>query len=148
MGTFITIAVVLAVNAALGVLLYRHLSRMVAVGLENAKKTVLDEVLKHVNTSSEALVAEVQGIVNAMAKDAEEKMEELASQQSEAIRKVIAGQDAVNKDYKTNIEGLLKVVGYHSNILKFETDGFTGGEMIAMQQHELSDADNPVAKRV
>jgi len=95
--------------------------------------------------SSESLIAEVQGIVDKLAQDTDDKFEEFAQQQKKAITAFLEGQTRVNKEYKAWIEDLIRKVEFHGKILKFDTDSLTGASIVAMQEHELSDKSNPVS---
>jgi hypothetical protein len=108
LGTIIALIVFLAVSVAVSVLLSRY-----------ARKSLL---------------LEVQGVLNTMSQDIEGKLETLAELQSNAIKKVLEGQTAVNKDHKSKIEELARLTGAHNEILKFDTGVFTGAPMPGVEK--------------
>jgi len=146
MLTIIASAVVLAAVAAGDYILWRYMRRTITARLDAAKAEILDEALKRGKASAETLVAEVQGILDAAAKDTEGLLEESAQQQSKAIAAVIAGQSSVNKDHKARIEELLELTSLHSKILRFDMADVAGGaSTAAMQKRPPSDKSNPAA---
>ena len=145
MGTIITLIIFSVAIIAGDVLLWRYMQRAIGAQIDDAAKAINAAQILSWKGSYDAMISEVQGIVDKIAQDTDDKFEEFAQQQNKAITAFLEGQTKVNKDYKARIEELIRKVEFHGKILKFDTDSLTGASILSMQEHELSDKNNPVS---